>query len=468
MEKIQNWLLKLLSATGGGMGLSDRESRLLQTFAADANTVSGVQQILDTQQMLIEKWRLTNRIDEIQHKVFPIPNGTVGKPYETPVNFIHLGLDDIIFSDMTGLEDIGLSYNNESETISGTPTQPGDHRITLLFRIRGEAEDSTLNEKKMTLVINPDPKSLWKNIPSDSEGMFARPDDVYESAALGDRHIVVASRRGRSHANVGSYRDDDYAFKYFEASQWSVVAVADGAGSATFSRKGAQLATESVLKWFEENAQMGELDEILAHYKNGTGEDTARKLNVFIYNTLSQAALYVHNALAELAISCEKPLKDFHSTLIFALIKKYDFGYAVLSFGVGDCPIALLNPDVSEVVLMNTLDVGEFGGGTRFITMPDIFSSDKFSTRFRFKLVDDFSYLMLMTDGIYDPKFVVEANLEKIENWRDFIADLKGNNTDQHAVDIQAGNPDIARQLAAWMDFWSPGNHDDRTLVIIY
>lgn len=108
------------------------------------------------------------------------------------------------------------------------------------------------------------------------------------------------------------------------------------------------------------------------------------------------------------------------------------------------------------------------GGGTRFITMPEIFTSDKFYTRFKFKLVEDFSYLMMMTDGVYDPKFVVEANLEKIENWKAFIADLKGENEDGVKVDFNPGNADIAQQLSVWMDFWSPGNHDDRTLAIVY
>ncbi|MNT76273.1 hypothetical protein D3C72_2152610 [compost metagenome] len=73
-----------------------------------------------------------------------------------------------------------------------------------------------------------------------------------------------------------------------------------------------------------------------------------------------------------------------------------------------------------------------------------------------------------MTDGIYDPKFVVEANLEKIEKWNEFLSDLKGNNEDRSKVDFEYENADIATQLSTWMDFWSPGNHDDRTLAIIY
>ena len=69
---------------------------------------------------------------------------------------------------------------------------------------------------------------------------------------------------------------------------------------------------------------------------------------------------------------------------------------------------------------------------------------------------------------MYDPKFVVEANLEKIENWKSFITDVQGNNEDKIKVDLNPGNKDVAEQLSTWMDFWSPGNHDDRTLAIVF
>ena len=77
---------------------------------------------------------------------------------------------------------------------------------------------------------------------------------------------------------------------------------------------------------------------------------------------------------------------------------------------------------------MNWIDVGEFGGGTRFITMPKFFKSEKFAHDLGLKLVDDFSYLMMMSDGIYDPKFVVEANLPNIKKWKEFLQDLNGKN----------------------------------------
>ena len=72
-----------------------------------------------------------------------------------------------------------------------------------------------------------------------------------------------------------------------------------------------------------------------------------------------------------------------------------------------------------------------------------------------------------MTDGIYDPKFVVENNLTKIERWKDFLADLNGQNEDDCKVDFE-NSENTAEQLLQWLDFWSKGNSDDRTLAIIY
>jgi len=414
---------------------------------------------------------LKNRIEDIMSQAVSLPNGTVNKEYQAKLDFIKFGWSDIIYSEIIGLEETGLVYDSSEELISGKPELSGDLKIKLLYRIEGEADESVLNEKIITLIINPDPKSLWKNIESDVNDPYRKEDEVTAVGNFVDKKIVVASKRGRSHANVGSFRDDDFAFKTIETTGWSILAVSDGAGSASLSRKGSQLACEFVVSFFEQTfteAFLKDFDETLLIHHTRKDEETSKKISRFVYDNLSKASWYVHKQLEEFANKAERPLKDFHSTLIFALVKKYDFGYAILTFGIGDCPIGLLNKDLSEIKLMNWLDVGEFGGGTRFITMPEIFQSDKFPTRFGFKLTDDFAYLMLMTDGIYDAKFVVEANLEKIENWKEFLGDLEGKNDDSAGVELTSDNTDVASQLSKWMDFWNPGNHDDRTLAIIY
>jgi len=447
----------------------ESKKSLFEDFICHENNITAVKIIKEKQEMIMKNWNLKNRIDDIMHQSVFLPNGTVKKAYEAKIDFIQLGLDDIISYEIQNLENTGLTFDREKELLSGNPEISGDLKIKMLFKIDGESEETPFNEKILTVIINPDPKSLWKNIESDKNAPFRKEDDVAVTDVFLDKKIVVASKRGRSHANVGSFREDDFAFKNLTSNGWSVLAVSDGAGSSALSRQGSKLACHTLIEYFEENLDkenLNEFDEILFNHYNRTDVDSSKKISHFVYNTLLKAAHFVNQKIAEFADSNREEIKKFHATLIFALVKKYDFGYAILTFGVGDCPIGLLNKDLTEVNLMNFIDVGEFGGGTRFITMPEIFQSDKLSSRFGFKLVDDFSYLMLMTDGIYDPKFVVEANLEKIEKWKEFLSDLNGNNEDGSKVDF--ANENIASQLSGWMDFWSPGNHDDRTLAIIY
>lgn len=514
MTEAKLYIQKLF--TGNNISISSKRNNLFDDYIAAEQNINIVNQIKALQNSLMSNWKLITRIKDIQEQPVSIPNATVGKAYETAIDFLKLGWNDIVYSQCEKLPDFGLEYDNETEVIKGIPTQSGDFKIKLLFRIEGEAENALPNEKLISLIINADPKSLWKNLPSNTEEAYWKEDNVSDFQQLGDKHIVISSKRGRSHANVGSFRDDDYAFKYFENTGWSVVAVSDGAGSAKSSRKGSELACRTVVDYFEtiftedvskefdvlinihhqeieqKNGKLADSsiieqviidktitndDAIIATTERNEAaavleaekiETNSSKINKFIYYHLGNAARTVHKALEEFAVQKEMPLKDLHSTLIFAVYKKYPFGYVVLSFGVGDCPIGILNKDLTELKLMNWLDVGEFGGGTRFITMPEIFSSEKFSTRFGFKILPDFSYLILMTDGIYDPKFVVEANLEKLEKWQEFIADLQGNNADGTKVGLTADNKDIANELLIWMDFWSAGNHDDRTLAIVF
>lgn len=494
-RRLEEFIRKLLS--NENIEFTDKNKDILSDFAEDEDNISAMQIIIGHQEELKKRIMSKLRIFEIQNQHIQIPNATVGKEYSAHIDFIKLGFDDFIYTDFEGLEDKNLVYDNSSETIFGIPNQSGDFKIKLKFRISGEAEDSELNFKNISLVINADPKSLWKNLPSDKQDEFWKEDDVFCYSTLGEKSIIIASKRGRSHANVGSFRDDDYSFKHFDKTGWSLVAVSDGAGSAKFSRKGSEVACKEVVNYFDTQLSQ-ELTENFDHLlENYTGElkklekinnenepenhideefnlikdctaQYQNEISKFIYNNLGGCARAVHSKLEKFALTNNFDIKDLHSTLIFSLFKKYEFGYVILSFGVGDCPIGILDKDCSSFKLMNWLDVGEYGGGTRFITMPEIFVSDKFSTRFGFKILDDFSYLMLMTDGIYDAKFVVESNLEKLEKWQEFILDLKGNNEDKVKIDFDNRNIDSAQQLSKWMDFWSPGNHDDRTLAIIY
>ena len=443
---------------------------LFDKFLQDGKNLDAINTIIDNQNRLMGKWKLEDRIADIMKQPIRILNASVGKSYEALFDFEKLGWKDITAFEFQGLEEAGLIYDQKTRQITGVPTQSGDIKIIFRFKVEGQLEGAPFNEKIITLIINPDPKSLWKNLQSDRDDPHWKEDDITIFAPISDRHILVSSKRGRSHANVGAFREDDFAFKDLEKG-WSIVVVADGAGSARISRKGSAIACNAVIDFFSENSSiesMGELDDLVHQYQAQTGEDTQKKLNRVVYNNLGKAVFVAHKKLEEFANNEEIPLKDLSSTLVFTLFKKYDIGYAILSFGVGDCPMAVLNKDITEVTVLNWIDVGEFGGGTRFITMPEIFKNEKFATRFNYKLMVDFSYLVLMSDGIYDPKFVVESNLPNIKKWHEFLGDLGGKNDDGISVELSPGNTEITNQLSKWMDFWSPGNHDDRTLAIVF
>jgi len=471
---------------GKSIEINTNRTILFEEFTQSPTNAELVKSIFENQEIIMINWNIKNRIADIQAQHIVIPNAKELIPYSAKIDFEALKLTDLIEDKFEGLEDLGLSFNLETDTIEGTPIKSGDVKFKLLFKIKGEEETAPLNEKLISLVINPDPKSLWVLKPSNQEAIFAKPDDIEIFEIFGEKNIVVSSKRGRSHGKEGTSRDDDFGFKYFEKTQWSLVVVSDGAGTAFLARKGSKIACDSVIEYFEngvDKEKIKEFEDKLTEYCQDTTEDKIKEIEILSKQILYKASVYVHNKLKEFADNtfatnpelynnpkAKTNLEYLHSTLIFTLFKKYAFGYLIQSFSVGDCPIAVMNADKTVTTLLNWLDVGEFGGGTRFITQPNIFHSEErpMASRFSFKVIEDFSYLFLMTDGIYDAKFEVEANLEKHEKWIEFLEDLNGKNDENCKVEFNQDNSEIAKQLSKWMDFWSAGNHDDRTLAIVF
>lgn len=433
-------------------------------FALSQENINNVKSIRLLQQQMTKNWQIIARREEIKALQLALPNGFVGKPYQAELNFSAHGIDDIKGYSLTGFEGTGLDYDHHTNLITGVPSASGDIVLQFAFNFEGEPEDAKPNQKKITIIINPDPKSLWKSLPSDAGDRFAKADGIAEVATLMGKTLVAASKRGRAHANKGTFRDDDYAYAEFD-NDWGIVAVSDGAGSAQYSRKGSAIACKSVINYFT-NADLSLLDEALSKYiEDKTIEP---KLHDIANSHLLASAKKAHADIEFLAKAVDAPITDFHCTLAFALIKELSSGCAFFGFGVGDCPVALVARDFEWVKPLNVLDVGEFGGGTRFITMPEIFRNDTIEKRCSFHFVTEFPYLVLMSDGIYDPKFEVEANLAKPDRWRQFFTDLGGNNEEGVSLNFSQKNGFSGDKLSQWMDFWSPGNHDDRTLIIMY
>lgn len=418
---------------------------------------NNLQLIIEAQNKIMQEAIIYKEREEFADAFFPITNAHSKKKYEFV--FPMEQFPNIRIKDISGLELAGLSF--EENSIKGIPFESDAYDLQIEFFHVNDEENSEF--KKAQLFVNADPKDLWKNIPSDKEAPFHKGDETKFKGDFLDKKIVIASKRGRSHAHEGKFRDDDFAVNELPNS-WNIISVSDGAGSAQLARYGSELATQSINDFFKNEEVLAELEVELNEIFNAEQENSEAKQNVI--KILYQGVSDTFKTLKEKAEEYEVSLRDLHTTLIFALVKKFDFGYIILSFGVGDCPINLINEDFSDVKLLNFMDVGEFGGGTRFVTMSEIFD-ENISSRFKITHVKDFSKLILMTDGIYDPKFITENKLEDLESWKTFFEDLNGNNEDDAKVDFE-NDETIDEQLLSWMDFWSKGNHDDRTLAVIY
>ncbi len=401
---------------------------------------------------------------------------------------------EICFEEVCGLEQekhglvASVSQDGKSLSIMGSPTLEAFRKdgataesafeLTIKYSLKSRDIDKVIREKKVPFVINQDPRKLWKNLSVDWDAMpepkYKKDDSQCEYVkveALEDgtpqKDIVAASKRGRSHAQEAKPRDDHFRVEHMD-NGWYIMAVADGAGSARFSRKGSQIACDEAVnncklqlsncKAFED--AIGKYDRLKAEAE----EEARKEVGNFIYNIVGLAAFNAHKAInTEAAVTKQNP-KLYATTLLLTICKRFSYGWFIASFWVGDGAICLYNRDEHTAKILGIPDEGEYAGQTRFLTMPEIFKdATSFYQRLRFNIVKDFTALFLMSDGVSDPKFETDANLNNPAKWDTLWDDLK-----QNGVDLTDDNEAAKDQLLSWLDFWSPGNHDDRTIAILY
>ncbi|MBD5370382.1 MAG: protein phosphatase 2C domain-containing protein [Bacteroides sp.] len=425
--------------------------------------------------------RMNERViieNEIRQLGIRLPNGTVKKDYSFT---FALPVEKIGNIRLEGAEELGLEFTVTPEgicTLSGKPTKAGDYQLRLSYAtVDGEPR----SELDVPVAFNPNPRDLWKNIPTDNNIVYYKQDSAteyvkVECAPDGSpaKDIVAASQRGRSHAQEGKARDDHFSLYHCTDSDWYIIAVADGAGSAKYSRKGSQLACETVTdycrKMLLDNPDFEKAIEEYALER----DNREKQANVtgMVISLLRAGAINAYEKIRAAAEANEDArIRDFSTTLMFAICKKYDFGWFIATFWVGDGAMCLLDKENRTAKLLGTPDEGEYSGQTRFLTMKEVLQDPELaSKRMRFTIVPDFTALFLMTDGVSDPMFETDRNLKDYSRWEEFYEKLrKGFPEDEiGGVDLSDDNAMAKDQLLRWLDFWSPGNHDDRTIAILY
>lgn len=391
--------------------------------------------------------------------IINLKNGTVGLPYETqiekPKEFAHTTVQpDSRFAD------IGLTVTSDLR-VTGSPTKDGTHKLVVTF-----SDDKQRTEREYKLVVNPDPKSLWKKVePAPEDKAFYDKAHTDTKFLQDERGLVLgASLRGRSHEHEAKFREDDFNFSLNSA--YRFIVVSDGAGSAKYSRIGSKQICDKAHRLLTEKfaSRLSVVKPILEAYKSGPLSDAQNNIiSTEFYKIFTESAFETRQFLEATVVefTAKYPdktftLKDFAGTLLMVICLPLPNRKTLLfSFGIGDGAIGYISQ--TEGKNLYKPDSGEFSGQTVFLVTPSWFAdAEKLAKRMKIELVQDLSAVLVMTDGVSDPVFETENGLDNPKKWQDLWEKIK--------PQISAANPEEA--MLKWLEFWSAGNHDDRTIVV--
>jgi serine/threonine protein phosphatase PrpC len=291
----------------------------------------------------------------------------------------------------------------------------------------------------------------WQTLPVPSG-----PDAHPESAACAARspdglHLVAARVRGRKHKHEGKNCDDWFAFAF--RGPWTIIAVADGAGSKPLSRVGARVACE---------AAVGSLSLELPVTLDGTDIHQAA-------TCLHHAFHRAHEAVRLAAGERQLGLEDLATTLVLAVHatvpRAGSESSLVLACQVGDGIAVVVSAD-GKVHVLGEPDLGSYGGETEFITTPAMLTPDNLGRKTR-TFLEPLQALLVMTDGVADDYYPADPEVRRL--WGDLVANHVLEPPPHPGPFPQRERENGAERLRAWLDaYYVRGSFDDRTVVVLH
>ncbi|AZN36957.1 PP2C family serine/threonine-protein phosphatase [Iodobacter ciconiae] len=385
--------------------------------------------------------------------VFQAPNAKAGQVYCGKLREVGGDGRALQFKEIVLPAALALTLSEQGELL-GQPNVAGDHLITFQW----SADGVHWRAGQCVLLVNPDPRSLWQINEPASDAIYPKPHSATQAINEGDLKIAAASRRGRSHEHAGLFRDDDFFVQHDAASGWSVLLVADGAGSARYSRYGSKLAVETAGEYLLTvlKADLGASINHALQAWDADPESISGQIGGQFHSVFYDAATLAVDAIEQAAISQQSDAKDYASTLLAAAVKREGGQLFLATFWIGDGAIAAYGPR-GKVRLMGLPDSGEFAGQTRFLDRAAL-ASDRFAQRIKIGRYTDISAVILMSDGISDPKFETDKGLVSADKWNALW--------DEIAPSLVAEHPE--QSLLDWMGFFIPGHHDDRSMTLLW
>ncbi|WP_336929598.1 PP2C family serine/threonine-protein phosphatase [Acinetobacter tandoii] len=390
---------------------------------------------------------------------FQIPNARVGQDYQARIQMQYPVKEDVLIrSESIKIpEDLGIVFDDEAQQLQGIPLQAGEFKLA--FQYKNNEATQAWSSGEVTFIITADPRSLWQVNEPDIHAPYQKAHSDHQLIQTEYFNLAACSQRGRSHEHAGTFRDDDFLIARVAETDWSVLIVADGAGSASYSRQGSLLAVQSAAKTLTDYLEQHHphLDRLLQQWQVGSDDEMTKSVAQQIYkdfhDTFYKTAQVAIETIEQEAELKQVAAKAYATTLLVAVVKQCEQKTFISTFWMGDGAIAVYAKD--KVRLMGKPDGGEFAGQTRFL---DRSFAQQFASRVNIGYYDDCEAVILMTDGISDPRFETDAGLANHEKWQALWQEIE--------PQLQQPHPDQA--LLEWSKFFSAGHHDDRTLAILW
>lgn len=438
--------------------VSATESNLENKRTVDSENISLTPEIISSEteknRLEIESVFRRSKYEDIK---FQVENARVGQHYQSRISVISQhDVNQLTFkSESFKFPDPSFYFDEATQRVHGEPQQADSIEFSFQFIVDGETRSA-----QCRLNVIADPRSLWKVIEPESGQKFSKSHLDQALIDAVDYKLIAASRRGRSHEHAGLFRDDDFSITLIENTPWSVLTVADGAGSAQYSREGSRIAVEIVENEFKNYLNPHTIDSLIADLEkwqvgrqDAETVEVAKKLNEQFHHVYYEIYKSIINQIKLQAEQTGANTKDFSTTLLVAVVCKLADKTFISTFSVGDGAIAVYSEN--NVRLMNVPDGGEYAGQTKFL---DLSIATEFPNRLKIGCFKDTHAIMLMTDGISDPKFETDAGLSNFDKWQSLYREL----------DPLLQNDAADTALLEWMHFFTAGHHDDRTMAVLW
>lgn len=302
-------------------------------------------------------------------------------------------------------------------------------------------------------------KRHWQEIePTDQSDKVKH--SISSSQRIHNWFVLGASVRGKRHAHFGEWRDDSYAVSM--SGSWTVLAVADGAGSAPLARIGSRIATDVIV------TNLAEALKCLGVQLDFSKEIPRCSQEEEVKQFMKDAFIEAGKALHTEAEQRKCPAGNLATTLLALAHTRCKGQDLIFWINVGDCVLAVF-PNNNGCQVLCDDDHGTVEGETCFITSHGIMAT--LESRARCAVFPaPVRALVLMTDGVADDLYPLKDRLPDL---------LDGDPVGKGYMVLAKNQPlkgirryfsqetsdEIA--LLSWLNYDKYGSsYDDRTLVL--